>query len=82
MNNQVHGMASGKLTSLIISIRPLTHTCGWEQKYESTKHVTHSVDNFVRVNLASLKMIKTVIIIGAVIACINAEVNFDKFKYL
>merc|ERR1711942_529756 len=35
---------------------------------------SHSVDNFVRVNLASLKMIKTVIIISAVIACINAEI--------
>merc|ERR1712243_439197 len=32
------------------------------------------VDNFVRVNLASLKMIKTVIIVSAVIACINAEI--------
>ena len=51
-----------------------------EQKYESTKQVTHSVDNFVRVNLASLKMIKTVIIVSAVIACINAEVNFGKFN--
>merc|ERR1712002_590201 len=33
-----------------------------------------SVDNFVRVNLAGLKMIKTVIIVSAVIACINAEI--------
>jgi len=32
------------------------------------------VDNFVRVNLACLKMIKTVLIISAVIACINADV--------
>merc|ERR1712243_1904 len=32
------------------------------------------VDNFVRVNLASLKMIKTVFIVSAVIACINAEI--------
>merc|ERR1712055_464411 len=31
-------------------------------------------DNFVRVNLACLKMIKTVLIISAVIACINADV--------
>merc|ERR1712183_1087204 len=34
----------------------------------------HSVDNFVRVNLACPKMIKTVLIISAVIACINADV--------
>merc|ERR1711872_1186268 len=33
-----------------------------------------SVDNVFRVNLACIKMIKTVLIIGAVIACINAEV--------
>merc|ERR1712168_43324 len=32
------------------------------------------VDNFVRVNLACLKMIKTVLIISAVVACINADV--------
>merc|ERR1712212_287875 len=32
------------------------------------------VDNFVRVNLACSKMIKTVLIISAVIACINADV--------
>merc|ERR1712243_363089 len=32
------------------------------------------VDNFVRGNLASLKMIKTVLIVSAVIACINAEI--------
>merc|ERR1712142_781071 len=31
------------------------------------------VDNVFRVNLACINMIKTVIIIGAVIACINAE---------
>merc|ERR1712055_820710 len=35
---------------------------------------SHGVDNFVRVNLACLKMIKTVLIISAVIACINADV--------
>jgi len=35
---------------------------------------SHSVDNFVRVNLACPKMIKTVLIISAVIACINAEI--------
>merc|ERR1712013_576532 len=39
------------------------------------------VDNFVRVNLASLKMIKTVIIIGAVIACINAEIFTAKRSF-
>merc|ERR1712243_984 len=32
-----------------------------------------SVDNVFRVNLACIKMIKTVLIIGAVIACIDAE---------
>merc|ERR1711887_160298 len=32
------------------------------------------VDNFVRVNLACPKMIKTVLIISAVIACISADV--------
>merc|ERR1712183_75718 len=32
------------------------------------------VDNFVRVNLACLKMIKTVLIISAVTACISADV--------
>merc|ERR1712183_93867 len=32
------------------------------------------VDNFVRVNLACLKMIKTVLIISAVVACISADV--------
>merc|ERR1712083_672169 len=32
------------------------------------------VDNFVRVNLACSKMIKTVLIISAVIACINADI--------
>merc|ERR1711970_1162021 len=35
---------------------------------------SHGVDNFVRVNLACLKMIKTVLIISAVIACISADV--------
>merc|ERR1712212_237949 len=35
---------------------------------------SHSVDNFVRVNLACPKMIKTILIISAVIACINADV--------
>merc|ERR1711970_366746 len=35
---------------------------------------SHSVDNFVRVNLACPKMIKTVLIISAVIACISADV--------
>merc|ERR1711872_169372 len=34
---------------------------------------SHGVDNVFRVNLACFKMIKTVLIIGAVIACINAE---------
>merc|ERR1712212_375814 len=32
------------------------------------------VDNFVRVNLACSKMIKTVLIISAVIVCINADI--------
>merc|ERR1712212_40103 len=35
---------------------------------------SHGVDNFVRVNLACPKMIKTILIISAVIACINADV--------
>merc|ERR1711970_480179 len=35
---------------------------------------SHGVDNFVRVNLACPKMIKTVLVISAVIACISADV--------
>ena len=47
------------------------------QKYEANQPVSHRVVNLVSVNLASVKMIKTVLILSSVIACITADVSND-----
>ena len=52
-------------------------------KYESTQPVRQSVANLVRVNLLSLTvtMVKTLLVLTALIACISADVSADDYRH-